>query len=38
MKERFDNIMKKDKGLFVCVLDDLNASTNRCIGIDCKLC
>ena len=28
--------MKKDEGLFVCVLADLNASTNHCIGIDCK--
>ena len=37
MKDRVDNRMKKDKGLFVCVLADLNASTNHCIGIDCKL-
>ena len=36
MKERADNIMKKDKGLFICVLDDYNASTNHYIGIDCK--
>ena len=36
MKDRIDNIMKKDEGLFVCVLADLNASTNHCIGIDCK--
>ena len=36
MKDRADNIMKKDKELFVCVLADLNANTNHCIGIDCK--
>ena len=36
MKERIDNIMKKDKGLFVCVLADYNGSTNHCIGINCE--
>ena len=35
-KDRVDNIMKRDKGLFLCVLADLNASQNHCIGIDCK--
>ena len=34
--ERADNIMKRDSGLFVCVLSDINGSTNHCIGIDCK--
>ena len=36
MKDRVDNIMKKDKGLFVCVLADYNGSTNHCIGINCE--
>ena len=36
MKDRIDNIMKKDEGLFVCVLADYNGSTNHCIGINCE--
>ena len=36
IKDRADNMMKRDEGLFVCVLADLNASTNHCVGIDCK--
>ena len=36
MKDRADNIMKRDEELFVCILADLNASTNHCIGIDRK--
>ena len=29
--------MKKDKGLFVFALADMNSSTNHCIGIDCEV-
>ena len=36
MKEKIDNIMKKDEGLFACVLADYNGSTNHCIGINCE--
>ena len=36
MKNKTDTMMKRDEGLFVCVLDNLNTSTNNYIGIDCK--
>ena len=36
IKDRVDSIMKKEAGLFVCVLADNNASTNHCIGINCE--
>ena len=29
-------MIKRDEGLFVCVLADSKESTNHCIGIDCK--
>ena len=32
--EKVDSIMKKEVGLYVCVIADYNGITNHCIGID----